>query len=82
VNLISEAVPKPVTDRGDDGLDVMVYTLVPVLILAIIIAIVYWFYRQRKLAYFNEVSHYICPNEVYSYALQLLAFIFSHASFK
>lgn len=56
---ISEAVPKPVTNMGENGLDVMVYTLVPVLILAIIIAVVYWFYRQRKLAYFNEVSHYV-----------------------
>ncbi|PSN29434.1 Activin receptor type-2A [Blattella germanica] len=34
----------------------MLYTLVPVLVLAILIAILYWFYRQRKLAYFNEVS--------------------------
>ncbi|XP_033610094.1 activin receptor type-2A isoform X1 [Cryptotermes secundus] len=49
------AVPKPVTNISEDGLDVMVYTLVPVLILAIIIAAVYWFYRQRKLAYFNEL---------------------------
>lgn len=42
-------------DMSEDGLDVIVYTLVPVLFLAIIIAAVYWFYRQRKLAYFNEV---------------------------
>jgi hypothetical protein len=40
---------------SEDGLDVIVYTLVPVLFLAIVIAAVYWFYRQRKLAYFNEV---------------------------
>jgi hypothetical protein len=57
---ICEAVPKPVTNMSENGLDVMVYTLVPVLILAIIIAVVYWFYRQRKLAYFSEVSHCIC----------------------
>jgi hypothetical protein len=55
MNLISEAVPKPIVDMTEDGLDVIVYTLVPVLILAIVIAAVYWFYRQRKLAYFNEV---------------------------
>jgi hypothetical protein len=57
MNLISEAVPKPVVDMSEDGLDVIVYTLVPVLILAMIIAAVYWFYRQRKLAYFNEVRY-------------------------
>jgi ethanolamine transporter EutH len=65
MDLISAAVPKPVTNRSEDGLDVMVFTLVPVLILAVIIAIVYWFYRQRKLAYFNEVGQHICLNEVY-----------------
>jgi len=48
-------VPKPIVDMSEDGLDVYVYTLVPVLFLAIFIAAVYWFYRQRKLAYFNEV---------------------------
>jgi len=48
-------VPKPIVDMSEDGLDVYVYTLVPVLFLAIVIAAVYWFYRQRKLAYFNEV---------------------------
>jgi hypothetical protein len=40
---------------SEDGLDVILYALVPVLVLAIGIAAVYWFYRQRKLAYFNEV---------------------------
>jgi len=49
------AVPKPIVDMSEDGLDVYVYALVPVLFLAIIIAAVYWFYRQRKLAYFNEL---------------------------
>ncbi|KAJ9577356.1 hypothetical protein L9F63_006100, partial [Diploptera punctata] len=51
----SEAVPKPVTGRNEDVLPVALYTLLPVLILAIIVAILYWFYRQRKLAYFNEL---------------------------
>ena len=40
---------------SEDGLDVYVYTLVPILFLAIVTVAVYWFYRQRKLAYFNEV---------------------------
>jgi hypothetical protein len=55
MNLISEAVPKPTVDMTEDGLDVIIYALVPVLVLAIVTAAVYWFYRQRKLAYFNEV---------------------------
>jgi hypothetical protein len=67
MNLICAALPKPVTNRSENGLDVVVYTLVPVLILAIIVAIVYWIYRQRKLAYFNEVSQHIRLNKVYLY---------------
>jgi hypothetical protein len=48
-------MPKPVVDVSEDGLSVVVYTLVPVLCLAVVIIAVYWFYRHRKLAYFNEV---------------------------
>jgi hypothetical protein len=66
MNFISAAVPKPVTNRrSENGLYVMVYTLVPVSVLAIIIAVVYWVYRQRKLAYFNEVGQHVCCTEVY-----------------
>jgi hypothetical protein len=57
-------VPKPVVDMSEDGLGVMVYTLVPFLGLAVVIAAVYWFYRHRKLAYFNEV---LCTSFVVLY---------------
>lgn len=42
-------------DMSEDGLDVILYALVPVLVLAIAIPAIYWFFRQRKLTYFNEV---------------------------
>ena len=48
-------MPKPIVDMSEDGLDVILYALVPVLVLASAIPAIYWFFRQRKLTYFNEV---------------------------
>ena len=65
---IAEAVPKPVAGRDDDRVVVVVLcTLGPVIIIAFIIAFIYWLYRKRKLLNFNEVS--ICLFAIHIYVL-------------
>lgn len=46
---------KAVTPPLRQFLDNLIYTLVPLLVLAILIASAYWVYRRRKMAYFNEL---------------------------
>ncbi|XP_066993322.1 activin receptor type-2A isoform X2 [Anabrus simplex] len=49
--------PKKPTHPSDSHnvFKLLLYTLVPCFVIACLVAVLYWLYRQRKLAYFNEV---------------------------
>ena len=46
---------RPIPTPMQQIMNIVQWTLVPMLVIAICLASIYWFYRKHKLSYFNEV---------------------------
>ncbi|XP_020712130.2 activin receptor type-2A isoform X2 [Athalia rosae] len=47
--------PQPVPDTDQQVITILMWVCIPMLLPAFLLLSLYWFYRKRKLAYFNEV---------------------------